>query len=349
MSGPRIRGRTALLVLLLVALGLSVLPGTAAAESRTGGSVVVGANETVDGNLEAFAGSVLVRGTVTGDLNGAAGNVRIEGTVQGDVSVASGTVVVARNATVGGNLDAGAETVTVAGRVDGDVTAGSRVLRLTDTASIGGDVTYGETLDRAPGAVVAGSVERGQVGGGVSIGPGPQISGWLFSVYVLLANAALGVFLLLVFPEFSRTVADRAIDAPLQSGGIGLLTLLGTPIALVAVALTIVGIPLSLLGIFLFVAVAWTGALYGRYALGTWLTDVAGVENRWLALFTGLLVVFALKLLPVVGGLVELLAVLLGLGALVVSLVSRYRRHRGTGPDGEVSTDRSDAGVNETG
>jgi cytoskeletal protein CcmA (bactofilin family) len=326
MPGLRHHSRIVISVFLLVVLGLTFLPGTAVAETRTGGTVVVGANETVDGDLDAFAGSVVIRGTITGDLNGAAGNVRIVGTVQGDVSAASGSVIVTRDATIGGNLDTGAETVTVAGRVDGDVNAGSRVLRLTDTASVGGNVTYGETLDRAAGALVNGTVGQGEVGG--AAGPGPQFPPLVFSVYFLLVNAALGVILLLVFPEFSRTVAARAIDAPLKSGGVGLLTLLGTPLVLVVLALTVVGLPMSFLGIFLFLALAWAGAIYGRYALGTWVTDVVGVENRWLALLSGLLIVFALTLLPVVGGFVELLAVLFGLGALVSSLVSRYRRHR---------------------
>ncbi|WP_227738881.1 bactofilin family protein [Halorientalis pallida] len=344
MSALRSHSRIALLTVLLVLLGLSVLPGTAAAETRTGGSVVVEANETVDGDLDAFAGSVVISGTVTGDLNGVAGNVRIVGTVDGNVSVASGTVVVLPNATVGGNLDAGAETVTVAGRVDGDVNAGSRLLRLTDTASVGGDVTYGETLERAPGAVVGGTVQRGDVGGGPAA-PGPEIPSLVFSVYFLLVNAALGVILLLVFPEFSRAVADRAVDAPLKSGGVGLLALVGTPVALVAIALTVVGLPISFLGIFVFLAVAWTGAIYGRYALGTLVTDRLGVDNRWLALLVGLVAAFALKLLPVVGGVVEPLAVLFGLGALVTVLGSRYRRHRRGAATAEGPTDDGGPGT----
>ncbi|WP_458209401.1 hypothetical protein [Haladaptatus sp. NG-SE-30] len=56
--------RVRLLVLLLV---FATIPGIAAAESRAGGTIVVEEGETVKG-LEAFGGTVIVRGTVDGDL-----------------------------------------------------------------------------------------------------------------------------------------------------------------------------------------------------------------------------------------------------------------------------------------
>jgi len=68
--------RTALTLLVLVAL-LASLPAVAAAETRSGGTVVVDEDETVDDDLEAFAGSVVVRGTIDGDLTTAGGDVRI--------------------------------------------------------------------------------------------------------------------------------------------------------------------------------------------------------------------------------------------------------------------------------
>jgi cytoskeletal protein CcmA (bactofilin family) len=321
---PSPSSRSVLSVLLVVLLALAVLPGTAAAETRSGGSVVVGANETVDDDLDVFAGSIVVRGTVTGDLNAFGGSVRVVGTVEGNVSATAGTVTVARNGTVGGSLDAAAETVTVDGRVDGDVSAGAQTLRLGPSASVGGDVTYSGELDRADGATVAGTVSQGDVDGGADAAP--VLPGLLFGVYFLLVNAVLGVVLLAAFPAFSRAVADRGIDAPLKSGGVGLAALVGIPVVLIALVITIVGIPFTLLGVPIFLAFAWIGAIYGRYAIGTWLVDRLGRASRWLAFFSGLLVVFVLTLLPVVGGLVELLVIVYGVGALTLSLVERYRR-----------------------
>jgi len=96
--------------------------------------------------------------------------------------------------------------------------------------------------------------------------------------------------------------------------------------ALLLIAITVVGIPLSIIGVFLFIGFVWVGAVYGRYAIGTWLSGLAGTGNRWVGLLVGVLVVAALKRLPFLSGLVELLVVLLGLGALSLAVVDRYRR-----------------------
>jgi cytoskeletal protein CcmA (bactofilin family) len=345
-------------VLLALLLAVSVLPGVAAAESRSGGSIVVERGETVDGNLEAFGGNVVVRGTVTGDVSAFAGNVRIEGRVDGDVEAAAGSVVVAPNASVGGDLRASAGTVRIAGAIDGsveaaaetvtlastgtigsDFQAGAETLRLASGSSVGGDVRYGGQLEREDGAQVGGSVERDSdlVVEGPLVGGVPQVPPWVGSVYGFLVNAALGALLLVAFPAFSRAVSTRASDSPLRSAGVGLVALLGVPLALVAVAITIIGIPLSIIGALLFALSLWIGAVYGRIAVGDWLVARAGTSNRWLGLLVGLVVVAVGVRIPLVGGLVELLVLLLGFGALAVTLSRGYRNR-----DREVSDAESD-------
>ncbi|WP_254840814.1 bactofilin family protein [Natronomonas marina] len=351
-----LQGSLVLLVTLLVVL--AAMPGLAAAETRTGGSVVVAEGETVDG-LETFAGSVVVRGTVEGDLSAfagdvtvaetgrvtgdvasAAGSIRIAGAVDGDVSGAAGDVTVAETATVGGNLDAGAGTLRIDGTVDGDVTVGAERIVLGPTASVGGDLTYDGRLE-GPRSAVAGTVERdSSLGGpGVFEPVDPGVSEWVFGVYGFLVNLALGAILLAAFPGFSRRVADSAIETPVQAGALGLGLVVAVPILLVLVALTIVGIPLTLVGSVLFAVLVWVGAVYGRIAVGTWLTSYTTVENRWVALLVGFLVVGVAVRVPWVGWIPELLVFLLGFGALALALNERRRRSRRTAEEGAPATD----------
>jgi len=127
------RGLAVLAVLLVV---LSVVPGLAAAEPRASGSVVVAQGETVDG-LEAFAGSVVVRGTVDGDLSAFSGDVTVteSGRVTGNVAGAAGSVRIA--GTVDGDVSGAAGDVTVAesGGVTGDGSDTDRLARPDDTDS----------------------------------------------------------------------------------------------------------------------------------------------------------------------------------------------------------------------
>jgi len=334
---------------------VATLPGIAAAESRSGGTVTVGPDETVDGDLQAFGGTVVVEGTVTGDVEAFAGNVVIDGTVEGDVDASGGnieiggtvggsvnagggSVQITDGAQIGGNLNAGASSVTIGGVVEGNADVGAERITLGPNAQIGGDLTYDGELARADGATVSGSVSQSddlQVGPST---PGFTLPSGAFTIYGVLVNLLAGAVLLVAFPRFSTAVADEVTDDPLRSGLVGLLALVAIPIVLVALLITIVGIPLSLAGLIAYLFLVWAGALYGRYAAGRWLLAQAGRERRWLALLVGVLGVALLKLVPILGDLVEAAVVLLGLGALVVS-IRAYRSGDESRPVTEPGTD----------
>jgi cytoskeletal protein CcmA (bactofilin family) len=335
--------RRVVAVLFVLALLLAGMPGLAAAETRTGGSVVVGEGEVVDEDLQVFAGSVVVRGTVDGDVEAVAGSVRIEGTVTGDVNAAGGTVTIAEGAVVDGSVNAGAGDVVVAGTVAGDANVGGETVRLLDTAEIGGDLTYDGELVREEGAVVGGSVAVAQ--SGVEVTPvdfGPLAP--VVQFYGLLASLLFAAVLLLVLPGTADRVAATALAEPLRAGGAGLLTFVAVPLVLVLFAITIVGIPITVVGAVLFAVVAWVATVYGRLALGNWLLAFADVENRWAGLLVGFLVLFVLGFVPLVGGVADVLVLLLGLGALALVAYRAYRGRSGERASEPPVADEGDTG-----
>jgi len=315
---------------------LSGTAGVAAAESRTGGTVVVGPDETVTGGLDAFASTVVVQGTVEGDLNAFASTVRVEGTVTGDANAFAATVVLDEDGTVRGDFNAAGSDVTVAGRIDGDATVGANTVQLTETARVGGDVRYDGTLVDS-GATVDGSIvrEEGSLGGVGSDLP----FGAVGVVYGLLVAFVLGAVLLLAFPGVSGRVAATGTTEALRSGGVGLLVAVGIPLVLVAVAVTIVGIPLSLAGLVMYLVGLWVGSVYGRFVVGSWLLSLADYDNRWLGLVVGLLGYWAVGYVPVLGGLAQLAVSLLGIGALALVVYRTYRGPTGPPAGGEEATE----------
>ena len=341
---PPSRGIALLLALVVV---LAVVPGVVAAESRSGGTVVVAEGETIDENLDAFGGTIVVHGTVdgdlsafggdvlvtgdvTGDVSAFAGNVRIAGTVGGNVDATGGNVYLDPGATVGGALSAAAGNVVVAGTVGGNAELAGGTVTLTETATIDGDVEYavgedGEFTDR--GASVGGTVTRTE-----ELEPGPLdeplVPGWIFDVYGFFVNLLLGAVLLLAFPRFSGSVSNRVGDDPVRTGAIGLITLVAIPLVLFALLITIIGIPLALVGGLLFGLLLWVGLVYGRFAVGAWLLSLVDVENRWLGLVVGLVVLGLVAAIPWLGGLVDFVVLLLGLGAVAVLLYTGYGRRR---------------------
>ncbi|WP_435360112.1 bactofilin family protein [Haloarchaeobius sp. DFWS5] len=350
--------RRVLVLFVTFLLVLASVPGLVAGESAVAGTYVVDEGETVDG-LEVVGATVVVRGTVDGDLSGAAADVRIEdtgvvtgdvnvgaasvtiaGRVDGDVNVGAATLRLLDGAVVGGNLAAGASDATLAGEVTGNVELGADTIRVDDTAVVGGDFRYDGELDRAEGASIAGTVVRDEELGGYEFSLAPSwaeglIDG-LFTVYAFVVNLVVGALLLLVLPGFSRRVSDQVVASPLKTGGVGLLTLLAVPVLLIALALTIIGIPFTIVGALLFALVAWVAAIYGRFAIGSWLVAKAGGDNRWLALVVGLLVGVVFGWVPYVDGVLEALVFLLGLGALALVLYRDFqsrRQRRTVAPD----------------
>jgi len=338
--------------LLAVCLLVVALPGIAVADTRSGGTVTVGPDETVEGDLESFGGTVVIEGTVTGDVQAFggtvvvdgtvdgsveafAGTVEIGGTVEGDVEAAGGAVTIADGARIGDDLSVGASSVTVDGAVAGDAEIGAERIVLGPTAEIGGDLTYDGQLERADGATVGGSVSRNsEVSAGPS-GPGISLPSGSFTVYGVLVNLLAGAVLLVAFPRFSTAVADGATDDPLRSGAFGLLALVAVPLLCLLLLVTVVGIPLSLAGLIGYVFLVWAGALYGRFAAGRWLLAQTGRDSRWAALSIGVLGIALLKFVPILGDLIEAVVVLLGLGALVLALSDRY----GSGDEPEAPTE----------
>lgn len=353
-------------LVIVVALLLPLGTATVAAQPSqdAGGTVVVEQGETADG-IDAVSGTIIVRGTVTGDVSSAAGSVhvtetglveddidaaagtvRIDGTIGDDVDAAGGSVEVSETGHIEGDLEVGSGHLSIDGRIDGSVTAGADTIEIGPNAEVGGEFRYdAETFDRHPDATIHGEIVRDSGLHGTTGPPNLDflLPSWLWTGYGLLANVLLGALLLAVFPAFTSRVADRVADDPVVTGGAGLLTVVGVPVALLVFAVTIVGLPISIVGALGFAFTLWVAAVYGQYAVGAWALGNLGHDNRWLALVVGLVGFAVLGAVPLLGGLLEFAALLLGLGAIAIDLRDAYR---GDGEDG--AADGHQATLDET-
>ena len=291
-------------VLILIAVALALLPSSALAQ---------------DPDDE---GGLLLR--INGDARVPAGEssdtiIVVNGDAVVDGSVAGGLVVVNGDATVNGT-------------VDEDVVVINGTLTLGDTARVAGDVSLVRSdLTRAPGAVVEGEVEeRSEVGFGRA-GAVFSFLVWLgFTIVVLLAGL---LFAAVAGRQLSRAVA-------LLTGTVGgtllgaLVVWVGIPILAVLAFVTLVGIPLGFaLLLFLLPALWFLGYLVAGARLGAWLLGLmnrpAAADHPYLAALLGVLVLQVVMWVPVLGGLVWILAGVLGAGALAL-LAWRAWQGRGT-------------------
>jgi cytoskeletal protein CcmA (bactofilin family) len=335
---------------------------------RSGREVTIPAGETVQGDLIASGGTVRVDGRVDGDLVASGGQVVVAGAVTGDVLTAAGSTTISGQ--VDGDARLAAGQARIEGRVGEDVALGAGQATVASGAQIGGDLIFGAGRMQMDGAV-AGSVlgstgsysEGGSVGGSERVdlqqpeeAPAPTLADRAVDVarrYVSIL--AIGALLLWLAPRVLRGAADAAREQTLLSLGIGLLGLLAVIVALVLLILVtvLVAIVLALAGlgsltgttvfggllvaaalVFLlvlvvaFVAPASVGLALGRLLL-------RGQDRSYLArlgaLALGVLVV-VVAAIPLLGGFLEALVVLLGLGALL--LMARPARRRLAEPVG---------------
>jgi hypothetical protein len=215
-------------------------------------------------------------------------------------------------------------SLTLRNRVGGDVRGSVDHLKL-DGAQIGGNLDYtsDNQVEQVNGAHVNGTITRHTPtdrGGGVG-------NGFVSWLRALIGIFALGLLLIFLLPGLSTRAIDTERAEPWASLGIGAAILVITPI--VALVVFIVGIFIGFWWLGLLLFPLWILALAVGYAIsGFLLGRLIFARLGWggyhdaLALLGGLFVLTLVGLIPVIGWLAGLAAVILGAGALAL-VVSR--------------------------
>ncbi len=270
-------------------------------------------------------GTVSARGALSGDVIAAGGAVELGNTakVAGDVLAAGGRVALAGE--IAGDLRAAAGEIRIDGPVGGDVElAGERII-LGPNAEIRGDLTYrsAQALQRMSGAQVAGqisrtTVERPELPGIVDM----VLAGALGWFGVVVSGVALAALLVGAVPRLVAGASDTIAMDPWPSLGIGLLVLVGVPVAVPFLMATVVGIPIGILALLLYGALALVGVIAAALTIGKqlpWMgrrhAGTVGFGSRFGRAAGGIVLLALVGLLPFVGGFLILLATIFGLGA----------------------------------
>jgi uncharacterized RDD family membrane protein YckC/cytoskeletal protein CcmA (bactofilin family) len=232
------------------------------------------------------------------------------------------------------------------GKIDGDAVAVLGNMQLGPHAEIDGNVTaVGGTLQRDPAAIVHGDVQNvistnfggtGPIrtwihhclfyGRPLSLAPG---LGWAWGL--ALTFLALYAALALLFGEGLTRCVQTFETQPGQSVLAALIAMLLTPVLVVLLCITVIGIaavPFVLLALFciaLFgkaVMLAWVGRrVTGRH-------DAGLLSHPAVVVLIGGVLVLVLYLVPVLGFLVYKLLGVLGLGAVVYTVILAARAHQ---------------------
>jgi len=368
----------------LVAVAQTVtVNGTVNGDLMTAAQTVV-VNGTVTGDIR-MAGSVLFVGEkarIGGDILGAGYSLEVRkgSTVGRDVVYAGGQILL--GADVARNVTAATSSMEIDGNVGGDVKADvgeagqtrtgppptmfmsqstvpvppvMQGLTIDPAARIAGNLTYTQKTDLSfPGGVVGGKITRTQPAVDRNK-PSPQetarlkVVTWAFNlVRSLVTLLLLGLFLLWLFPVFTKNLSEKLHSKPWPSLWWGVVTFAGFFFTLLLIIfvtilgallfgiLTLGGLSAAIvfIGILAFFATILAFVLAASFiakivfgiTLGKWILDRANsplAEHKYWPMVIGValtVIVIALLTFPLIpgflGGLLNFMIILFGLGAL---------------------------------
>ncbi len=326
-----------------------------------GGNVLI--EGTVNGDLLVAGGNVTINGNITEDVRFLGGNVNINGNVGGSISGAGGQIAVQEGtelagslvtaggmvsvyAPTGGEITAAAGVLNISNQVNGDIKAAVGQLTLTSSAVVNGDLMYRaeQEADIQQGATVSGQTNFKKLETDLTrrdYKPSDIREGILaaligirvsFKILGFLSAILTGLLMIWLAPDYSNSLTKQIKSAFWKNLGIGFAVLFLTPIAFVILMITVIGIPLGLITMALYMLTIYFSRLVVSLFIGKEFFKMINQKNAanvW-AYIVGLIIYTIVTFIPFIGGIASLLAVLTGMGAIVIVKQNLYKSlHKG--------------------
>lgn len=313
------------------------------------GNVFVAGNEisidgTVNGDVYAAGQNISIKGKVSGtihaagarvDMSGEAGNSLIaagssvnigaDSKIGRDV-LAAGSLVDIRGA-VGGTVFAGGSQLNINNYIGGDVSLAAERIVIGREAKIGGNLKYNDSaqITIANDKNIAGSITKFHTSSNQKTTIASLIGKIIFGV---ASKFLIGLALLLLLPATIVATARYIATQAGKSALVGLGFLLITPIVTILLMITVFGLPLAVVIGLSYIVVLMTAGIFVALWLGRRITGTTGTQlkvNLW-PLLLGLLIIETVKILPVIGGLIGFIVLILGVGAQVARGYDRLKQ-----------------------
>jgi len=275
-------------------LALVVLAPPATAAAPLNGEADDDAIVVINGDVEVEHGEV-IKGVYIAE-----GDAFIRGRVAGDVVLVFGDAV-------------------IRGRVAGDVVTFGGQAHLGPRARVGGDLIYGDERPLlARSARVGGEIEKANWDDSFEL---PLLLGaFVLWLAISVSAAILGVLLLLIAPRAAEAVMAQAESRFWTAVWIGAGIFVALPLLGILAAATLLGLPLAFA-----LLLAWLPLAALAYVVTAWTLGRALVKppsSPFLSFLAGLAILRAAALLPALGLLVSLAAVIVGLGLLGAAIAA---------------------------
>ena len=309
-----------------------------------GGNLIL--NGTVSGGLLAAGGNVSTNGAISGTARIAGGSLNINSPVGGDLVIGGGNISIRESSAVGGDLIAGGGNITINAPVNGNVKIGGGMVYINSRINGTVDVIASNGLTFGPNADVSNVVhyrgpDQAKVDSAAKVANiqftkleqrNKKAAAGLITLGTLIQLAALLIigFLLLHFRRHSFTETAAYIRShPWASLGIGLLSIIVTPIIAILLFVTFVGYYLGILLLVSFALMLLLNTIFAFLFLGHFVLKLfnrsALTFPNWQIVILGVVLWELIKFIPIIGWIILAIIYLLSFGALVIRLTRSLR------------------------
>lgn len=322
-----------------------------------GGTITI--NDSIVQDILAAGGNIIVNGRVGDDIRCAGGTITISDNIQGDLVVAGGRITIDKDVIIHGNIISSGGEVILNGTANGFVRTASGTFVLNGQVkkhldSRGGSITVNgpvfgnsilaaNSLDIGPDAMFHKDVrywlEEGEVefanslhGSEAVFDPSLSLeygkwqylgfASFLMLLWYLSTALIMVILIQYLFGHTFKKAANTIKEASMKSLGIGVLFLIGVPVAVILLMITIVGLPVGILLAIGYVTVLLFSTVIVSVIAANWISNTY-YQSSWgmrrIVLIAFVLFIFLklASLTPIVGPLVMALLACMAFGGVL--------------------------------
>lgn len=272
--------------------------GTIDINAPVDGVVIAGGNininAPVNGDVFVAGGQISVNSDVKGKIVAAGGNIDIKGNSK-NVVIAGGNINIHSTAVIGRDAVISGGNVNNAGRVNGNLTV--RAENFQNTGS-------------------SGSVDFIKSEGAQS----QRIIG-IFRILITLGFLILGIIFLKLFPVQFLKVEEEIRKSSLLKAAAGFVLIIVSAVVIMLVAVTVIGLPIAAILAMLFIIALMLSTIFVSFSAGKKILGLLKLKAGYTWIFVaGFIILNLLFGIPYVGGLIQIVAISLGFGAVYYAL-----------------------------
>jgi cytoskeletal protein CcmA (bactofilin family) len=266
-----------------------------------GGKLNVGEDASIGKDLRIYGGQCTVNGSINGTLKGGVGSF-VMGGKSGDIKIKADEIKIKSSA-----------------RISGDLTVKGKDAPIVEE----GAIITGETKIQKPS-------EKKEA---FFLTFAPVIACFItfLRIVCFVAKIIVGLILIALFKSFVRRIMDTLIIKPWKSLGWGFLVLIVIPVAVVILFIVMIGFPFAVFGIYLYSILFYLSSIFISLVVGEKVIQLfkkKGEISLYLSLIVGIVVVYVLGLIPILGIIIKIFVLLFGAGALLLGCWNLMREMR---------------------